>query len=126
MSIPAAFANMAECLSAMASVPFFDSVAKWPGTPTLDSGGSITAAGTPVNVDCKVQVDTATDSMRRDAAFVEGDVRLLVLGYGLAQDIDTNCRIDVQGGPYQGVWAVQSVTRDPAGIGFECRGRKWD
>jgi hypothetical protein len=43
----------------------------------------------------------------------------------LSTAIDVNCRVEVMGGPYAGTWSIESVSRDPAGIGTECRGRKW-
>jgi hypothetical protein len=116
-----AFAGLAERMSAAVGAPFHDAVARWPGVPVFDSGGSITTPGTSTTLAVKAQVDNATDSMRRDAQFVEGDVRLLILSTA----IDVNCRVEVMGGPYAGTWSIESVSRDPAGIGTECRGRKW-
>ena len=116
------FAAFASQIAGATGAPFHPAMARWPGEPVYDDGGSITTPGTPVNVGCKVQVDPATDSMRRDAQFVQGDVRLIIIE---AAAIDTNCRVEVLSGPHVGIWSVEAVTRDPAGIGYECRGRKW-
>ena len=65
-----AFAAIANGFSGIAGGPFVAARLTWPGTPTLDSGGSITAAGTPASVDCMAQVDAATEA--HDAAQVPG------------------------------------------------------
>lgn len=115
-----AFASIANGFSALAGGPFFAGVLKWPGSPTLDSGGSITAPGTATTADCKVQVDAATEAMRADADFQQSDVRLLILSDTAP---DESCNVDVTAGPNAGIYAVQTVSRDPAGVGFECRAR---
>ena len=38
--------------------------------------------------------------------------------------LDTKARIVVASGANAGTWELLSVVRDPAGIGYECRGRK--
>lgn len=118
--------SMAEVFAATAKGfsgddgPFFDAKAIWPGTPTKDAGGAITSPGTASSVDCSAQVDNATELMRRDPEYKDGDVRLIVIDI---DDLDTDARIKIEAGPRAGTWLVEAISRDPASIGFDCRGR---
>ncbi len=116
MGFDTTFAAMASAFSAQFGAPYADAVARWPGTPTLDDGGSVTTPGTAVEVECKAQIDAATQAMRASEGFKETDVRLLILG---PASLDTAAVIVTGGLTY----ALLSVSRDPAGIGWECRGR---
>lgn len=118
------FANLAVGFSGTFGGPFIDATATWPGTPIKDAGGSIVMPGTPVSLACKAQFDVATQAMRQAEGFISTDVRVLVLSATLAGTLDEAARIVVPSGPYGGTWALLSVVRDPAGIGWECRGRK--
>ena len=118
------FSNLATGFAAEFGAPFGDATATWPGTATLDAGGSITAAGTPVSHACKVQFDAPTQAMRAAEGFMETDARIIVLAASLAATLDTRARIVVTSGVNAGTWGLLSVTRDPAGIGYECRARK--
>lgn len=120
VNFASAFASLASAVGA----PFYDAVAQWPGTATYDTGGSITSAGTPVELACRAQFDAATQAMRAAEGFLETDVRILVLSASIDGDLDTEARIVVASGDYAGTWALMSCQRDPASIGFECRGRK--
>ena len=116
------FANLATGFAAQFGAPFGDATATWPGTATLDAGGSITAAGTPASYACKAQFDAPTQAMRAAEGFMETDARVIVLAF--AATLDTKARIVVATGANAGTWELLSVVRDPAGIGYECRGRK--
>lgn len=88
---------------------------------TYDSGGSITTPGTASESECLAQVDLATQAMRLDTDFQETDVRLLVMG---AAFLSINDRVEMAAGPKTGtIYVLRSVLRDPAGVGWECRGR---
>lgn len=123
-----AFANLATAFSNMAGGPFVDAVATWPGTPTLDSGGSIVTPGTPATYACRAQFDAPTQQMREAEGFLQTDVRVLVLVASfhtrLAPALDTAATITVASGPNAGSWALLSCQRDPASVGYECRGRR--
>lgn len=119
-----AFADLARGFSDLTGSPFNEAVVTWPGTPTYDAGGSIVDPGMPVTDDASVQFDAATLAMRQAEGFLETDVRMLVLADGLAQPLDTAARIVVAGGRWAGTWQVLSAQRDPAGVGWECAGRK--
>ena len=123
MSVADAFADIALAFSAATGSGFHDAIAKWPGTPTTDDGGSITAPGTPITKNCSAQVDVATQQMREEN-YVDGDMRILVLAATLDGDLDTDATIDVQDGPHAGEWMVAQVDRDPCGVYWECRGRR--
>lgn len=118
------FASLATGFAAQFGAPYGDAVAVWAGTPIYDDGGSIVTPGTPVEMNCKAQFDAPTQAMRGAEGFLETDARVLVLSASLAGTLDTEARIIVATGQNAGTWALLSVVRDPAGIGYECRGRK--
>jgi len=118
-----AFASIANGFSAMAGGPFTDATLWWAGTPVMDAGGSIVSPGTPVEQDCRVQIDVATEAMRADADFQQEDVRLLILSAGLSVVPDEAAEVVIEAGDNAGRYAIQTVGRDPAGVGFECRAR---
>ena len=121
MTFAAAFANIATGFSTAFGAPFASAVVHSSGAPILDDGGSIVTPGDASARSCVAQIDTATDAMRTTDGFVEGDVRILVLADGITGTITTDDRIEIEDA---GMWSIQSVSRDPAGIGFELRGRK--
>lgn len=121
MSFDGAFAAIAKGFAGAFGAPYYDATATWPGTPTYDSGGSITTPADPIEAECQCQVDSPTDAMRSAADFVDGDARLLVLGLSA---LDTSAKITVAAGPHVGTWTLVTVGGDPAGVGFECRGRR--
>lgn len=124
MSVAAAFADIALGISAVTGAGFHDALAKWSGAAATQ-GGSIVTPGTPVEKTCSVQIDSATEAMRQDGDYLDQDMRLLVLAATLDVVLDTSARIVVSAGPYAGTtWMLATCTRDPAGIYFECRGRK--
>lgn len=118
MDLAAVFASAA----AMSGV-FLPCVAQWAGVPVLDAGGSILSPGVANSTPCRAQFDRVTQAMRLDADFIESDVRILILSDNLAQPINHAARIIAATGPYAGTWSLRSVELDPAGIGYECRGR---
>jgi hypothetical protein len=67
----------------------------------------------------KVQIDQATDAMRADEGFNEGDVRILMLARSVASP-DTDAEVAAGGNRYM----IESVGIDPAGSYYELRGRK--
>ena len=78
----------------------------------IENTGSIAANGS---------ADAPTQAMRAAEGFMETDARVIVLAF--AASLDTKARITVASGANAGTWELLSVTRDPAGIGYECRGR---
>jgi hypothetical protein len=122
--LDAIFANLATGFSQQFGAPFVDAVATWPGAPVTDDGGSIVTPGTPVLRTCKAQVSAPTEAMRADVGFVATDMRIHVLAATLDGTLDTEAQISIATGPHAGTWALHSVTRDTAGIGWTCRGRR--
>tara|TARA_R100000365_G_scaffold3686_1_gene13496 strand:+ start:6863 stop:7231 length:369 start_codon:yes stop_codon:yes gene_type:complete len=118
----AAFASIAVGFADRFGAPFVDAVAWWPGTPVKDAGGSIISPGTPVEVACKAQFDAPTIAMRQAEGFTEQDARILVLGFSAT--LDDKAEIRVASGDNAGQWRLLTVTRDPAGVGYECRARR--
>lgn len=119
-----AFAQVASAVSAALDGPFHPGTLKWPGTPTKDAGGSITAPGTPVQYDCQVQVDLATQAMREEAGYITKDVRLIVLAPGLGRAVDHAATVTVLSGPHAGNWSIESETKDTLGFAYDGRGRR--
>lgn len=117
------FADLALAFSEAAGAPYIAVTAVWTGTPTYDTGGSITAAGTAIELSCRAQFDSPSEAMRQAEGFRETDARIIVLASSLAGTLDTKARIVVGAGANAGTWELLSVVRDPAGIGYECRGR---
>lgn len=124
MTIAAAMAGIARSFSDALGVGYVPGMLRWPGTPATDSGGSIITPGTPENHGCYVQVDSVTEAMRQGEGYRDKDMRLLVLADGLGRAPDTDCTVEVLSGPHAGTWKPVSVSRDPAGIYFECLGRR--
>lgn len=118
------FADLASSFSEQFGAPFIEATATWPGEATFDAGGSITVPGAPVSKACRAQFDAATQAMRQAEGFFETDVRILVLAASLEGALDSKARIIVADGANGGTWALLSCQRDPAGIGYECRGRR--
>jgi hypothetical protein len=124
VSLADAFAGIAAGFAGTIGAPYFDATARWPGVPVKDTGGSITAPGTPVAKPCQAQVSEPTEAMRTELGFVQTDMRLHVLAATLDGVLATQTEVAVLAGPHTGTWVLQSVTRDAAGIGYTCRGRK--
>lgn len=115
------FGSIAVAVSDAFGGPFHSAVARWPGVPVLDDGGSIVTPGTPVEVSCRCQVDVAGEAMRAEAGYRDRDVALIVIG---DVALDTDATVEVTAGPSAGVWSVQSVSRDAAGSHWVARGRR--
>lgn len=118
------FANLAAGFAEQFGAPFADAVATWQGAAVKDAGGSIITPGTASSYNCKAQFDAATHSMRQAEGFLEDDVRIIVLSASLNRALDSEAVISAAAGQYAGTWSLLSCTRDPAGIGYECRARK--
>lgn len=114
------FADFAVGFSDAFGGPFSAAEAVWDGTPVRDLGGRIVTPGTPVRKSCQVQFDAATQAMRQAEGFLETDARALVLTATLDGILDTSARIVADGA----TWELITCTRDPAGIGYECRARR--
>lgn len=118
------FSGLATSFAAQFGAPFGDAVVSWPGVPAYDAGGSITTPAAPVTATCKAQFDAPTQAMRQSEGFLETDARILVLASTLDGVLDESAKLVIASGANSGTWALLSVTRDPAGIGYECRARK--
>ena len=117
-----AFASIAGGFADRFGAPFVDALAWWPGEPAKDAGGSIVTPGTPVQYPCRAQFDAPTFAMRQAEGFTEQDARILVLGFSATLDDKAEIRVAI--GDNAGQWRLLTVTRDPAGVGYECRARK--
>lgn len=118
------FASLAVGFAEQFGGPFVEVTAVWPGVADFDDGGSIITPGVPVEKTCRAQFDAPTESMRNDPGFLTRDVRLIVLAGTLAGTLDSAAKVVVASGEHAGTWSLESVTGDPAGIGWECRARR--
>jgi hypothetical protein len=122
---PAMFAGLAQGISAMFGGPFVAARVIDQAAVALDDGGSIPDnPADPTFRTCQLQVDSVTDAMRQADGYAEGDVRVLILSATLAGSLDTDATVEVLAGPYTGSWLVSSITRDPAAVYYEGRGRR--
>ncbi|QDC37098.1 PepSY domain-containing protein [Sphingobium fuliginis] len=88
------------------------------GTPIYGPGGVITGySGGDRAV--KVQVDAATDAMRRGDGYAEGDVRIIILAQGIGA-VTSDHRLTVGAVTY----SLQSAELDAAASHWICRGRR--
>jgi hypothetical protein len=124
MSLETIFAGLATGFAEQFGAPYIEATAVWPGEAIKDAGGSITTPANPVTKACRAQFDAATQAMRASEGFLETDVRILVLAASIDGALDSNARIIVATGPNAGTWSLLTCQRDPAGIGYECRGRR--
>jgi hypothetical protein len=91
-------------------------------TTTYTAGGKLQRARAGARA-CKVQVDSATQSMRETEGFTETDRAIYVLATSLEGDLDTDAEITVEAGPYAGAtFRATGIERDPAGAYWRCRG----
>lgn len=118
------FASAFATASRMVPGVFVPVTATWPGVPALDSGGSIVTPGVATEILCRAQFDRVTEAMRASDDFLEADVRIMIPAAGLDRPITEAARIVVACGANEGIWSLRSVERDPAGVGYDCRGRK--
>lgn len=89
------------------------------GEPIYDeTTGDITGYTEADDTAIKVQVDSATEAMRRADGFAEGDVRLLILAAGIPA-ITSDREVTVRGTRYR----IQSAQLDAAASYWDCRGR---
>lgn len=118
------FADLAAGFSAQFGAPFHEASAVWPGTLGYDNGGSIETPAAPIAKPCRVQLSAPTEAMRSDAGFVATDMQLRVLAASLDGALDTEAKIVIPAGVHAGTWELHSASRDTAGIGWACRGRR--
>jgi hypothetical protein len=110
-----AFAGFARAISSAMGGPYQEATLERRAAPQFDDGGSIIAPGALETSACLVQIDDLTRDMRADADFVEGDVRLIILADGLEFVPNTDSKV--------AGYSIRSVSSDPMGIGYVCRGR---
>lgn len=123
----AAFSDIAMAFAEEYGAPYFDAELTCPGVSILDDGGSIETPANPSELPCIVQISSATTDMRGEEGFRETDMRLNVIGASVLGNckITTEMTLCVLDGPHLGThWSIESVTRDSAGVGWVCRGRK--
>lgn len=124
MTLAAAFADIGLAFSAQFGGPYHRAQTIEHTPAEYDRGGTIITPGQPFYRPCMVQIDAATDAMRRAPSFVEKDVRFIVLSATLEGALGTDARIEVLEGPFAGVWSVSSLERDPAAVGWVGTGRR--
>lgn len=125
VSLPDAFAGIALGFSSLVCGPYHPGRIIDHGQVQYDDAGDvIPGTGGPVYRDCSVQIDLATEAMRQDSGYAEGDMRCMILASTLRGTLNTDAVVEVLEGPHVGIWHVSSLSRDPAGIGWTGRGRR--
>lgn len=124
MDMAKIFAGHAASVSAKFGGPYHSARVVDFAAPVYDGGGSIVTAGARQERSCLAQVDSATQAMRASDGFADGDMRILVIGDGIAGNITTDSRVEITAGPHVGSWFVAGVSRDPFGAYWELRGRR--
>lgn len=105
--------------------PFVGAKITSPGTPVRDDGGSaLPGTGTPTERTCSVQVDVCTEAMRASEGYRDRDVRILVLAGTIDGAVTTSQKVVILSGEHAGTWSIESADRDPAGLGWDLRGRR--
>lgn len=94
----------------------------WRQATTYGADGSITRDETLI--ECRVQVDAATERMVATEGYTTDDRALYVLRSSYSGTFDTDCEVAVDEGPYAGSrWKVAApIDGDPAGAYWRCRG----
>ncbi len=118
-----AFSQIAMEVSAAFGGPYHKGRIEWAGAPEFDDGGSL-IPGEPECFECMVQIDGVTDAMRREAGYLDKDIRLIVLAPGLSKPVDLEASVTVLDGPHGGSWKPASVNHDTLGFAYDGRGRK--
>jgi hypothetical protein len=132
VSLPAAFASIAQGMSAAFGAPYHDGFIVTQTAPVYDDGGSIVTPGGVDKAPCRVQIDDATEYMRAQEGFADGEVVFVILSASIGVGsltgqppvINTDAVVTIPNGPRAGTWQVATLGRDPAGIGWSGKGRR--
>jgi hypothetical protein len=118
------FARIAGAVTAKVGGPYVSAQILRDAVPGHYDDNGAWIPGTPATpIACMCQVDDATEFMRTNEGYADGEVRFVILrDAGLA--LDTDARIEVLAGPKAGVWLVSSLSLDPIGIGWTGKGKR--
>lgn len=125
-----AFAEIATEVSGEFGAPFYAAqVIVAPATPCGYNDDGVWVPGTAAQTaDCLCQIDSMSEAWRAQAGFTDKDYRFLLLDGDFRDAIDTDASIKVTDAAapadFRVTWAVSSLQRDPAGIGWSGKGRK--
>lgn len=128
-NLPAAFASIANRISAVMGAPFWDGVVLIDGSPGgYDDAGVFQPGAAPTEHACRAQIDGADEYMKASQGYTDKEVQIIVLtaGLGVSLNTDATVRIDDAKAPamFRGTWLVSSLTLDPAGIGWGGKARR--
>ncbi|WEK42979.1 MAG: hypothetical protein P0Y64_16800 [Candidatus Sphingomonas colombiensis] len=124
MNLPGAFLSIANRVTAAMGAPFWDGEIVAPGTGGgYDDDGVYQPGSPPSRHPCRVQVDDATEFMRANEGFADGDVVMIILSASMDIDLNTDMRVQIASGPRAGIWMISQLGRDPASIGWSAKGR---
>jgi hypothetical protein len=125
INLPAAFAGIANRVSAAFGGPYFDGLIIMPGNGGgIDDDGVFQPGSPGGKVPCRVQVVDADEVMRESEGFADGDALMLILSDGLGIDLTTDMKVKITAGPRAGTWMISDTGRDSAGIGWSAKGRR--
>lgn len=125
INLPAAFAGIANRVTSIMGAPYWDGLLIVPGTGGgIGDDGEFHPGSPATQVACRVQIDDATEMMRAQEGFADGEVVMIILASGLGIDLTTDMRVSIASGPRAGTWLIAQLGRDPAGIGWSAKGRR--
>jgi hypothetical protein len=128
MTLPAAFASIAQSMASALGAPFYAGKVIIDGTPGgYDDNGVFQPGTEPSEIDCTCQIDQVSDYMRAQGGFTDRDYRFILLSGGFDGTINTDARVRVTDpnapADFRVEWMVSALQRDPAGIGWTGKGR---
>ena len=118
-----AFTDLALSFSAAGNGPYWKAQVIGRTGAIHNDEGSIVTPGQVIRRDCMAQGDAATYAMVQSDGYAQGDIRILILESTLEGRLSIDDEVEILDGPHAGRYSLQSIGRDPAAIGFECRGR---
>lgn len=128
LNLPAAFAAIANHVSAALGAPYWDGEIIVDGAPGgIDDNGEWQPGSPPTRYPCRVQIDGADEYMKSVEGFADKEAVFIILRAGLAVEPNSDERVEVTdpAAPpfFRRVWMVASLSLDPAGIGYAGKGR---
>jgi hypothetical protein len=125
LNLPSVFLGLANRVSAGFGAPFYDGLILGEATPGYTNDDGIWVPGTDGTPrPCRVQLDDATEFMKTNEGFADGEVQFVILTASLDGGLDTSATVTIPAGPRAGTWLVSDISIDPANIGFVGKGKR--
>jgi hypothetical protein len=125
MNLPARFAGIAQAVGNKVGAPYYAAQILQQATPGYYDDDEVWVPGTAGNpASCRVQILDASEYMKANEGFADGEARFVILRAGLTIVPTTDDRVEVLDGPRRGLWLVSALSLDSAGIGWTGKGRR--